>query len=156
MSPADLLDPARLPEDLRWLAAEYKLQPNDPVFLLVAWHWHRVQKSEDGLRLATMELKAALDARFEALAEATDTVTGAGDQIAELQEALEKTPLGLTARLDAELKAPVSAAVAEVQQLKKSLTPLVQALQAAARTQTLAALVVGLVLGATATAWFFL
>ena len=39
MKPEELLDPANLPDDLQWIATHYRLQPNDPVFLLIAWHW---------------------------------------------------------------------------------------------------------------------
>lgn len=156
MKPADLLEPGNLPDDLQWLAKEYRLQPEDPIFLVLAWHWHRIQKSEDPLRVATMELKAAVDARFEALAEATETVTGVSEQLAELQEALETKPLGIAQRLESELHAPVATVVADVLQLKKSLAPLLQDVRLAQRRQTLAALVVGVVLGGTATAWFLL
>lgn len=53
----DLLDPETLPDDLRGLEREFKLAPKDPVFALIAWHWHRVKAAEDSLRAATVEFR---------------------------------------------------------------------------------------------------
>ena len=66
MKPESLLDPETLPDDLRWLATEFKLAPKDPVFLLIAWHWHRVKAAEDSLRAATVEFTPGSAADFQA------------------------------------------------------------------------------------------
>jgi len=42
-----MLDIEKNAEDLQWVVTHYRLQPNDPVFLLVAWHWNRMKACED-------------------------------------------------------------------------------------------------------------
>ncbi|MFA5262961.1 MAG: hypothetical protein WC378_03985 [Opitutaceae bacterium] len=151
MSPEELLDPDNLPEDLQWLAADYRLQPNDPVFVLIAWHWHRVQKGEDSLRAATLELKSAIDNRIETLVGTAETVMALKAQLVQVQAALEQKPLALGARLEADLRQPVAAAVAQIQTVEKSLGGMVRSAETtvarAQRRQALAAFLVGAVVG---------
>jgi len=147
MKPEDLLDPAQFPDDLQWVAAHHKLHPADPVYLLVAWHWRRVKKSEDTLKAALVELKAAIDDRVESLAEAADTVTGVHEALVGVQEALEEKPGQLGEQLDAKLTQPLASALAQLQALEKSLAPLARSFQTAQRRQLLATLLVGVTLG---------
>src|SRR5207244_2501262 len=116
--------------------------------------WHRVQQAEDTLRAATVELKSALDTRVESLTEAADTVSILSELLLQVQAALEQKPLALAKQLEAELRQPVTAAVAEIQKLQKAVSPLVSVARHAHRQLALAAFVVGLVLGAALTAWF--
>ena len=152
MKPEQLLDPETLPDDLRWLATEFKLQPKDPVFVLIAWHWHRVQQAEDTLHQAQLELQTAVDARIDSLAASADTIGSLAEMLEQVQTALEKKPALLTAQLDAELKAPL----AKLKALEKSLDGLVRSTSAVTaksqRRQILAALVTGVALGITAAA----
>lgn len=153
MSPDDLLDPANLPEDLAWLAAEFRLSPNDPVFLLIAWHWRRVQGGEDSLRAATLDLKAAVDRRIEALEGAAHTVTAVNDRLADVQSLLKSQPLTLGRQLAADLQAPVTAATERIRQLEQSLGTLLRTVETtlaqAQRRQAWATFIIGLVLGGT-------
>lgn len=123
MKPDDLLDPTSLPEDLQWVVEHHRLQPNDPVFLLIAWHWNRVKASEDTLRLAILELKTMLDARVEMLADSADAVTGLNAVLGEVQSALESKPADLRKQFEAQLKQPVADALAQIRTLEESLTP---------------------------------
>jgi ABC-type transporter Mla subunit MlaD len=147
MKPEDLLDPAKLPEELQWVATRYRLQPDDPVFLLIAWHWNRMKACEDTVRAAIVELKAALDGRIETLADAADTVAGVSAALADVQGALEQKPEQLGRQFEAELRQPVANALVQIQALEKSLTPLARAFQAAQHRQLLAALLIGVALG---------
>lgn len=147
MKPEELLDPATMPEDLQWVATQYRLQPNDPVFLLIAWHWNRMKACEDTVKLAIVELKSALDARVESLADAAETVTGVNTVLAEVQAVLQEKPAQLGKQLEAELKQPVAQAVSQLQALEKSLAPLARNFQAVQRRQLLAALLIGVTLG---------
>lgn len=152
MSPDELLDPEKLPEDLQWLAAEYRLQRNDPVFLLIAWHLSRVQQGEDKLRTAVTELKTAVDSRIESLSSAAETVAGVKDKLGQVQGVLEEKPQALAKQLEVELQKPVRAAVGQIQAAEKSLGGLLRAAEStlakAQRRQALAAFVVGTVFGA--------
>jgi sugar diacid utilization regulator len=151
MTPEELLDPDNLPEDLQWLAADFRLQPNDPVFVLIAWHWNRVQKGEDSLRAATLELKSAIDKRIETLVGATETVMTLQAQLTQVRAALEQKPLALGERLEADLRQPVAAAVAQIQSVEKSLATMMRSaetvLATARRRQALASFLVGVIVG---------
>lgn len=147
MKPEEILDPATMPEDLQWVVTHYRLQPNDPVFLLIAWHWNRMKKCEDTVQLAIVELKSALDARVEALADAADTVAGVNAVLAEVQTVLENKPAQLGEQFEKELKEPVTNAVGQLQALEKTLAPLARNFQTAKRRQLLAALLTGVALG---------
>lgn len=49
-TPDDLLDPAKLPDapdDFKLLDTQFKLPPNEAVYLLLIWHWRRVQGADD-------------------------------------------------------------------------------------------------------------
>lgn len=151
MTPDELLDPDNLPEDLQWLAADFRLQPNDPVFVLIAWHWHRIQKGEDSLRAATLELKSAVDKRIETLTNAAETVAALKAQLDQVQAALHEKPLALGRQLEADLQAPVAGAVKQIQTVEKALHTMVRStetvLATARRRQALATFIIGIVLG---------
>lgn len=150
MKPEEILNPETMPEDLQWVVTHYRLQPNDPVFLLIAWHWNRMKACEDTVRLAIMELRTVLDARVEMLGDAAETVTGINDALLQMQAALDEKPAQLGKQFEDELKQPVAQAVGQLQALEKSLAPLARNFQAAQRRQLLAALLVGVTLGVLA------
>ena len=147
MKPEDLLDPANLPDDLQWIVAHYRLQPNDPVFLIIAWHWNRINACEDTVRAAVAEMRAALDARIETLSDAADTVAGVNAALADVQVALDQKPEQLGKQFEAQFKEPTAAALANLQALEKSLASVVRAFKSAQRRQILAALLIGVALG---------
>lgn len=156
MKPEDLLDPDNLPPELEWVVEHYRLQPNDPVFILIAWHWKTAQEAESKLANVAMEMKAALDSRAKVLMESADAIAKVGEQIAQVKSALEAKPLGLAKRLERELVAPVVAAVAMVKAAEDSLTRAVRIVQSAQRRQTMAAFVIGMVFGASLLVWLSL
>lgn len=147
MKPEELLNPDTFPEDLQWVVTRYRLQPDDPVFLLMAWHWNRMNACEDRIRVAIMELKAALDSRINTLADAAETVAGVNEALLGIQAALEEKPAEFAQKLDVELNQPVAHAVSRLQALEKSLAPVARSFQAAQRRQLLATLLVGVTLG---------
>lgn len=147
MRPEEILDPETFPDDLQWVIAQYRLQPDDPIFLLIAWHWHRVKASEDTIKLAIVELKTVLDTRIAALTEAADNVAAVNLALANVQSALEAKPAQLGHQFEQQLREPVASAVAQLSTLEKTLLPLSKKFQAAQRRQMLAALVIGVALG---------
>jgi hypothetical protein len=157
--PEELLNTETLPEDLHWLAAEYRLQPNDPIYLAIAWHWHRVQKGEDTLRSATMELKAVVDRRIADVIGVAETVIAVQEQLREVQKTLDQKPAALGRQLEAELQGPVTAAVRQIQTAEKSCVALVQASQTtlleARQRQSIATFIIGLVVGGVAVSFLF-
>ncbi len=155
MKPDDLLDPEKLPEDLQWLAVEHRLRPDDPLFIVLAWHVARVQQGEDKLRNAVMELKTAVDSRIDSLSAAAETVAGVKERLAQVQTALEEKPVALAKQLETELQKPVRAAVEQIRTAEKSLAGLLRAAEttvaAAQRRHALASFVIGIVVGACVT-----
>ena len=147
MKPEDLLNPADLPDDLKWLPTHYKLHPSDPVYLLIAWHWRRVKQSEDTLRAAIVEMKAALDSRIELLAESAETVAGVNESLAATQGAIDGLLPEIEAQLEAKLSRPIADAAGQIKTLEKSLMPLGKQIQMAKRRYLLAALLIGVALG---------
>ncbi len=150
MKPEEILDPATMPEDLQWVVTHYRLQPNDPVFLLIAWHWNRMKACEDTVQLAIVELKSALDARIESLADAAESVAGVNAALVAVQAALEAKPAQLSANFERELKQPVAQAVGQLHALEKSLAPLARNFRTATRRQLLATLLIGVAMGVLA------
>jgi hypothetical protein len=148
VKPEDLLDPATLPDDLQWIVTQYRLRPDDPVFLLIAWHWHRANASEDTLRAALSELKAAIDGRVRTVKEAAETVAGITDALDDAHAVLEHKPAELSAELEKQLGEPITAALSRLKELETSLAPLGAKFKIASRRQLLAVFVTGVALGA--------
>ena len=153
MKPDELLKPENMPEELQWVSEHYKLQPNDPVFLLIAWHWKTVQGSESKLTAVSMELQAALTARAKILIEAADSIAKVGGQLTKVQAALEAKPVALAKQLEAELAAPVTTAVATVAAAERALARSVQGVEKMQRRQTLTAFMLGVIFGGSLLAW---
>lgn len=152
MKPEELLDPEKLPPELKLLAERHKLQLTDPVFLLIAWHWQNVQGAESKLTQISLEMQA----RSRVLIESADSVAGMGRQLAELKAALEAKPLGLAKRLEEELAAPVILTVKALTVAEQALRGAVEAVEKARRRETLAAFVIGTVFGGSVLAWLAL
>src|SRR5690606_38412367 len=119
----------------------------DPVYLLLAWHWRRVKQSEDTLKAAIVELRAAVDTRIGALAEAAETVGGVNEALGEVQAMLEEKPAELSQQLDEALAQPLEQAFGRLQTLEKSLQAAARSFRIGQRRQLLAALLVGVALG---------
>lgn len=153
MKPEQILDPENMPEELQWVSEHYRLQPNDPVFLLIAWHWKTVQGSESKLTAVSLELQAALTARAKVLIEAADSIAKVGGQLTKVQAALEAKPVALAKQLENELSAPITAVVATVTAAERALARSVQLVEQARRRQALAAFLIGVIFGGSLLAW---
>lgn len=150
-SEEELFNAGSFPEDLAWVPAHHRLHPDDPVYLLLAWHWRRVKRSEDTIAAAILELRSVLDSRVIAVSKAAETVADVNEALAGVQDALETKPEELAAQLDVLLAGPVNAAVERLQALEKSLIPVARNFEASRRRHTLATLLVGVALGVLGT-----
>jgi gamma-glutamyl:cysteine ligase YbdK (ATP-grasp superfamily) len=151
MKPEELLDTENLPPELQWVAAHYQLHPEDPVYLLIAWHWHRVQAAENTLQAAIVEMKAAMDVRIEALVEAADTISGINTGLEAVQKELADRPALLSQELETQLRQPVKNTVTELESMIRSLEPAARSFRALPRRLLLATLLTGLALGSIGT-----
>lgn len=147
MSPEELLKAENLPPDLQWVAAHYRLNPGDPVYLLIAWHWQRVKSSEDTLRAAIVELKVALDVRIATLTETADGIAGVNVVLNEVRQEMAGRPAVLGKELETQLRQPLAGAVVQLQAMEKSLGAVAQSFRVAQRRELLAALLMGVALG---------
>jgi hypothetical protein len=148
MTPEDLLQGDDLPPELEWVATHYRLNPDDPVYLLIAWHWHRVKSSEDTLQAAIVELKTALDTRIETLADAADAIADVNTVLTEVRQEMKNRPALLGKELEQQLRQPVTEAVAQLKAMEKSLGPAARSFRVVRYRELLAALLTGVALGA--------
>jgi len=155
MNPQDLLDSSKFPEDLRWVSDHYALHPEDPVYLLIAWHWQRVKSSEDTLRASIVELKAALDTRIEALTDSADTVAGLNEVLASLQSELVNRPEILGQELQSQLQQPVNEAVEKLESIQHALAPVAASFRSVRHQQILTTLLTGLAIGVVSSVVLF-
>lgn len=153
MKPHELLQPENLPEELQWVAEHYRLQPNDPVFLLIAWHWQTVQGAESKLTGISLELQAAMTARAKELTAAADSIAKVGAQFAQIQAALDSKPATFAKTLETELAAPIKTAVATFAAADQALRQGVKLVAQAQQRQAQAAFVIGFVFGGSLLAW---
>jgi tetrahydromethanopterin S-methyltransferase subunit G len=158
MNIQELFDPEKLPEDLQWVVAQWKLHPNDPVFALIAWHWHRIQQSEDRLRDATMELRSAVDRRIDSVVTAAETVVSLHEKLDEVQSALRSDPLEIGKRMERDLGRVIGDSVGTVGELELKIRSLTQSAETllvrTQRRQALACFLIGVSVGLLITGWF--
>lgn len=158
MKPEDLVDPKKMPEDLHWLLTKHKLQPDDPIFLLLAWHWNSNLKAEEVLRAAALDLKTSLDTRLREAKEMVGKVDELSAKLTQLQQALTPNPDTFVLKLNTALLPAVATAKADIRAMLESAAKLLETARAAetigSRRQVLAALVAGVALGVTVTVLF--
>ncbi len=153
MKVEELLNKENLPDDLHWVAHEYQLQPNDPVFLLIAWHWAHTRKAEDTLRAAQVELKAALDSRIKTIVGAIDKADALADKLTRLETALTPKPAEIARDFDEAVRPGLADVAKNIAALAKSSAALAfhaqAAVAAASRRQVLAGVIAGVAFGIT-------
>jgi hypothetical protein len=108
MKPEDLITGANLPDDLRAIIAELRLSPNDPVFTLVAWHWKLTERHGNNLQSFNVELKALLDLRLRALADAAARIDGFSARLDAVVAAFDRFPVGITDEAPAAIERRIS------------------------------------------------
>jgi len=143
----ELLVPTDLPPELAWISAHYRLHPDDPVYLILAWHWRRVKQSEDTLAAGIIELRTLLDSRATSFAQAASAVQGVTTALADVEAALAEKPAELSSQLDLALTQTLDQALARMEALEKALSPLVKGAEAIQRRQVLSALLIGVTFG---------
>lgn len=147
MKPEELLDPARFPPELQWVATEYRLQPNDPVFLLIAWHWQQIKKGEDSMRAAALELKSGLDKRVAKVVGAAETVAEVNEALSNVSAALDEMPVTLKSQFESQLTQPITTMLRQIEAVEKSIKPLLKTFEASRHREILVALLIGVTLG---------
>lgn len=153
MTPEDLTDPRKMPEDLHGLLTRHKIQPDDPVFLLLAWHWSTNLKAEEALRAAVLDLKTSLDSRLKEAKEAVHKVEELSGQMTRLQQALNPDPEAFARKVNTALLPAISTARTELAAVQAEAVKLLESMRTAGtvvrRRELRAALVAGVAFGVT-------
>ncbi|MDD3179513.1 MAG: hypothetical protein PHQ04_04095 [Opitutaceae bacterium] len=158
MKPEDLYDPKKMPEELHWLLTQHKLQPDDPIFLLLAWHWSVNLKAENTLQNVMLDLKTALDTRIRDAREAVAKVDELSGKLTQLHQALTPDPEAFARKVNNALAPAITAAKADIGTVQESAAKLLESAEAAhavvQRREVLAALVAGVAFGVTVAVLF--
>jgi chromosome segregation ATPase len=133
--PTELADPKKLPDDLKVLLEKFKIQEDDPLLAVLAWHWARMNESRDVLRENTAQLTAALDERKAAIDEKvreidallkvrheqleswSQTLQAIFEHLEGLNKVLSEKPLGISKQITEQLAHPIGQSVTLVNQL---------------------------------------
>jgi hypothetical protein len=134
-TPAELVFPKDLPDDLKLILSEHHVQKDDPLVALLAWHWLRINQNRDILRESMAQFTAALDERkteiqdkaykIEALLEVrltqlngwTKTLQELTGHLEDLSKVLSEKPLAISEQITKELAHPIGQSVTVVKQL---------------------------------------
>ncbi len=106
-----------LPDDLRNLLGKLKVPADDPLLLVLAWHWQRIEGERDRIKEGTLELKAILDNRLEQINGAAKGMEELLAHLEGLRKVLAKSPSLLSEQFDKELKEHVRTAIAATDHL---------------------------------------
>jgi hypothetical protein len=134
-SPTDLAYPDKFPADLKVLLTEQKVPANDPIVLLLAWHWLRMAEMRDVVEIGAvhivaslnqsraeimedrLKVEAALDNRLAQLGTYQSTLEDLFKHLSALSTVLKEKPLAVSQNIEKELTAPVAESVKSVKQL---------------------------------------
>lgn len=148
MTPERLLSSDELPPELRCIAAEHRLQRDDPAFLLLAWHWKQTEGHENRLRSLTVELTSVIDLRLRKLAEVSSSLDRMPETVEALVPALDRHPDILAKRLASVLDPAITRIATDTQRLTDRLRDVQAAFERVQRERLLIALVGGASVGA--------
>jgi hypothetical protein len=147
--PDELADPKKLPADLKVLLQELKIQEDDPLFAVLAWHWLRINESRDILEDRTAKLTSALDERKGAIEEKareigalmtvrqqqletwSQTLQEIFQHLENVNQVLSEKPLAISKHITEQLAHPIGQSVTLIQQLAAESKELVTDLSAA-------------------------
>jgi hypothetical protein len=134
-SPADLAYPEKFPADLKVLLTEQKVPANDPLVLLLAWHWLRMDEMREVIEIGAihiiaslnqsraeimedrLKVEAALDNRLGKLNSWQSTLEDLFDHLSALSTVLKEKPLAVSQNIEKELTQPVAESVKSVKHL---------------------------------------
>lgn len=177
IEPAQLAYPANLPDDLKVLLHEHKIPKNDPLIVLLAWHWLRINESRDEIKDNTVQLRktldedreaiqenrlkieAALDVRLEQMEEWTDTFKGLYGHLEKLSQVLAEKPLGISQQIQEDLNKPIAESVKSTQELATTVSGLVatvdESLKRLRRSHVITAFLSGYSTGVFIVSWIY-
>lgn len=161
-SPDELLmglETDKLPDDLKWMMGRFKMEPTDPVFLLLAWHWLRINQSQDMLHQENLAFKAVFETQVKKIQEHLTEWQKVATTIDKFQTVVTDLTKDMGRQLDGALRQPVSAALASTQQLTGQLNGILQKAEAQNKQikwhLPIACLLAGFAFGAGLIPWTF-
>ena len=142
-APSELAYPEKLPDDLKLLLKEQKIPANDPLVMLLAWHWLRINETRDviqdnrvklvvalderreAIQDDRLKLETALDNRLEKMAAWTKELEFLNGHLEQLSKVLKEEPLHVSRKIQEELARPIAESVNSAKQLAASVGGLV-------------------------------
>ena len=164
--PEDLADPNKLPDDLKLLLTAFKIQENDPLVAILAWHWLRINQTCDSLdakRTAIDEsagkVQAILNVRKEQFESWTNTLLELFQHLDDINKKLTKEPLDICKAITEQLARPIGQSVELVQQLGTDAEKLVSRVDVSrerlTRANVITAFLSGYATAALIVSWIF-
>lgn len=144
-----------IPDDLQWMVREYKLQPNDPAFLLLLWHWQRMGQVHDRLHEEAKIFRGAVENNIEKAHQHLREWQGAVKVITEFQQKLSTVSRDMNQRLENGLLKPINDSLVASQQLEAQLNGLLTKIDGRNKQSTLH-IVIGCILSGFAAGAVFI
>ena len=158
-APAELAYPGNLPDDLKVLLHEQKVPVDDPLIVVLAWHWLRINESRDAIQDGTLSLKVALDGRIQKLAGHADNLTALNGHLEKLSQVLAEKPSRIGEQIATDLKEPIAASIDSARQIVFDLRALLVEVNETGkrfhRSRYIAAFLSGLSTGALLIPWMY-
>jgi hypothetical protein len=124
-APSELSYPEKLPDDLKLLLKEQKIPANDPLVMLLAWHWLRINETREAIQDDRLKLEVALDQRLEKMVAWTKELEFLNGHLEQLSKVLKEEPLHVSRKIQEELARPIAESVNSAKQLVASVGGLV-------------------------------
>jgi len=158
-APAELAYPESLPDDFKVLLATQKVPPDDPLLVVLAWHWSRINQNNDTLQESGMALKVALDERIKVISGAAQSLQEVAKHLEGLNQVLAQKPSVVGRQIETELTQHIGDALTATQGIAHLLTSLFKSTEGSFRRlhreRFLAAFLSGLSTGGILTAWTY-
>ena len=158
-TPDELAYPDSLPDDFKVLLAAQRVPPNDPLLVVLAWHWRRIAQSHDTLMEGGMMLRVALDERIKAMTGAAQSLADVSGHLEALNRLLAEKPSIIGCQMEGELRVQIEGAQRASQGIAELLSALLHSTEGSFRRlnreRFAAAFLSGLALGAMLIPWTY-
>ncbi|SDT90498.1 hypothetical protein SAMN05444156_0606 [Verrucomicrobium sp. GAS474] len=158
-APGELAYPDTLPDDLKVILAAQKVPSDDPLLAVLAWHWGRINQSNDALQETGMVLKVALDERIKVIAGSVKALEEVARHLDVMNGLLSEKPSVLGKQIEAELTRHIGSALSATQGIAGVLSSLFQKTEGSFRRlhreRFAAAFLSGLASGALLIPWTY-
>lgn len=151
----DGIESGQVPDDLQWMVDQFKMQPNDPAFLLLIWHWQRIAKVKDLLHVEANTFRAAIEVTVEKAECHLVEWQKVAQTITVFQKMLATLSRDMGQRLESGMQKPIADSLTASRQLEAQLNGLLVKV-VSQNKQSLFHLIVGCILSGFAASSIFI